>query len=344
MPLFGKTEPKSLTRDQFASWLSGFIDGEGYFQLWFDKLTLRLAFRIKLHIDDVAVLYKIQNFLGVGRVKTYPTYCLFILDNVQELITVLFPLLDANTLYTTKYLDYVDFKRVVLLVASLPSAQLVGMNLTLVKELMSNMNSTRTLIDYDRIPPIVVNAYWLLGLIEGEGTFGLKNLTPYFQLGLHARQTMVLDAISKFLVSIPNGFNFTLTSLPIAVSETLNKKTDVLVLSNNNVDALHDYLAYFLLSMEFQSRKSVDFHHWCLSLHMHKLGYFYLADGRALILAISLFINDSRYSTLPIPAIAPSLASILAVLALPLPVSLTPQMSHLILAQRFSKLVTDRSI
>ena len=45
LSLFGKSKPKPINREQFDS---GFIDG------------LRVAFRIVLHIDDIAVLYKIQ--------------------------------------------------------------------------------------------------------------------------------------------------------------------------------------------------------------------------------------------------------------------------------------------
>lgn len=44
------------------------------------------------------------------------------------------------------------------------------------------MNSGRTDFNYSLIPKIVVNPFWLLGFIEGEGTFGFKNLSPFFQI------------------------------------------------------------------------------------------------------------------------------------------------------------------
>ena len=44
------------------------------------------------------------------------------------------------------------------------------------------MNLGRTLYNYDLIPKIVVDPYWLLGFIVAEGTFGFKNLSPYFFL------------------------------------------------------------------------------------------------------------------------------------------------------------------
>ena len=43
------------------------------------------------------------------------------------------------------------------------------------------MNSTRAKYDYTKIHNFnKIDPYWLLGLIEGEGTFGFRNLLFYF--------------------------------------------------------------------------------------------------------------------------------------------------------------------
>ena len=46
-----------------------------------------------------------------------------------------------------------------------------------------------------------MNPFWLLGFIEGEGTFGFKNLSPFFQVGQSVRSLYVLEAIAKYLQS-----------------------------------------------------------------------------------------------------------------------------------------------
>jgi LAGLIDADG endonuclease len=74
---------------------------------------LRTQFRIRLHIDDVDVLYKIKEFLGVGTVEKYNNNCLYSIRNIKEMNQILFPLLDQHKLISTKYLDYIDFKLVV---------------------------------------------------------------------------------------------------------------------------------------------------------------------------------------------------------------------------------------
>lgn len=58
--LFKKSEPLPMKKEQFSRWLTGFIDGEGNFQVYLDRNYLRVMFRIRLHIDDINVLQKIR--------------------------------------------------------------------------------------------------------------------------------------------------------------------------------------------------------------------------------------------------------------------------------------------
>jgi hypothetical protein len=45
---------------------------EGNFQVFLDRHYLRVLFRINLHIDDIDVLYRVTDFLGVGTVRINP--------------------------------------------------------------------------------------------------------------------------------------------------------------------------------------------------------------------------------------------------------------------------------
>lgn len=71
---------------------------------------------------------------------------------------------------------------------------------------------------------------------------------------------------------------------------------------------------------------------------MHKFGYIYLTAlaGRKLAVAIAAFVNKSRYSTSPPPIIDITLFN------QSLPVTLTPEMTHLKLAQSFAKTYKTR--
>lgn len=301
-------------------------------------------FRIRLHVDDIAVLYKIRDFLGVGRVVINRNSCLFTISDVNSLITVLFPLIDKYHLYTTKWLDYIDFKSLVLFLADSSSTRLDSLELDRVKGIMSRMNSGRTVYNYNFINTITVNPFWLLGFIEGEGTFGFKNLGPYFQLGQHTRSSMVLTAIANFLQSLPKGFTFSNRSAVPLVHNRLDVRTSISVISIINIDSLYDYLLFFLLDMPFQTRKAEDFYFWSIVLHLHKFGHFYLTEGRLLVYQISQYINTGRYSTNSNRVIAPSLSDIKQVLDLKLPVILQPDMLHVNLAQAFARIKKQRAV
>lgn len=301
-------------------------------------------FRIRLHIDDVAVLHKIRDFLGVGKVVINGNSCVFIISDVNSLLNVLFPLLDKCKLYTTKWLDYIDFKTVTSILVNSNTTRLSSSQLEGVKNIISNMNLQRKIYNYDLIPAIIINPFWLLGFIEGEGTFGFKNLSPYFKIGQHLRSSMVLNAIVNYLQLLPKSFTFSQQSKIPQVHKTLNSRTSVSVISIINIDALYDYLMFFLLDMPFQTRKAEDFYFWSLALHLHKFGYFYLPEGRILVYKISQYVNKGRYSTNPNRFLAISLSDINQVLDLKLPVTLKPEMSHTDLAKAFARISNIQSI
>ncbi len=64
--------PDNIDRNHFASWLSGFVDGEGYFGLgWFNNTSRGkpgpgARFRIDLRSDDHEILRLIQSYFTVG--------------------------------------------------------------------------------------------------------------------------------------------------------------------------------------------------------------------------------------------------------------------------------------
>ena len=100
----------------------------------------------------------------------------------------------------------------------------------------------------------------------------------------------------------------------------------------------------FLCIFKQLRSKSIDFIYWCLAIHLHKYGYFYTSEGRSLVLDISKSINTARYSNKPNPVKLIGLDQINKILSIDLPIKLTPEMNHLILSQRFAKLISSRSV
>nr|QCQ69140.1 LAGLIDADG endonuclease [Powellomyces hirtus] len=145
-----------MSKEQFSRWLMGFIDAEGNFQVYLDRGYLRVMFRIRLHVDDIQVLYKIRDFLGVGRVKSCRTNCVFIISNLHELHTVLIPLIYKYRLFTTKWLDFMDFRLVVNQIREAGTSKLTSAQLAWAISIIEGMNSTRHTYNYSIIPKAII--------------------------------------------------------------------------------------------------------------------------------------------------------------------------------------------
>ena len=68
-------------------------------------------FRIYLHRDDRKTLEYIKDTLGCGRLNTEREVLVFTISQLSDIESVLIPLFEKFPLNTTKYLDYLDFKK-----------------------------------------------------------------------------------------------------------------------------------------------------------------------------------------------------------------------------------------
>ena len=144
------------------SWLQGFIDGEGSFQceIGLDKRrnssknTINFSLQIKQNSHDVAVLNHIKKYLKYGFLK--PKYNT---ENIKVTMSMAFTrkttviwirnykiickFFDQYPLYTLKWLDYLDWKRLIRLKES--KAHLNRQGLILMKYIKANMNANRVI-------------------------------------------------------------------------------------------------------------------------------------------------------------------------------------------------------
>lgn len=104
-----------------------------------------------------------------------------------------------------------------------------------------------------------------------------------------------------------------------------------------DIDSMYDILLPFFDSLDFKSRKYIDYKMWSVTLKMHKLGHFYLPEGKALLIKLANSINTNRYSTAKTIIELPTEEEINNVLNLPNPFDLSTGKSHTTLAREFIK-------
>lgn len=75
----------------------------------------------------------------------------------------------------------------------------------IITKLKESMNTKRLISEKEENllkQKVSITKWWLLGFIEGEGTFGYKHLVPYFQIAQHKKNLYVLKAIEEFLLKL----------------------------------------------------------------------------------------------------------------------------------------------
>jgi hypothetical protein len=116
-------------------WIQGFTDGEGcfYFYMGKQKLNgkvsstwlLQASLEIAQNTHDVAVLELIQSFFGCGIMKpkrnnnelktaqSVRSVSRYVVSNLSDVMNVIIPFFDAHPLFTSKSLDYEDWKTII---------------------------------------------------------------------------------------------------------------------------------------------------------------------------------------------------------------------------------------
>lgn len=332
---FKITVPENITSEQFGEWISGFIDGEGYLGFYIDKNNSaasqpKFTFKIETHIDDINILYLIQNYFKAGSVYTSKTRAaaIYIISGYKNCYNNVVPLLDKYPLKTNKYYDFINFRDIITIRLTISSNRLEG-------DILDKAIITKNKINYRnfRNSPtgITISKYWLLGFIEGEGTFVIKNLVPYFQVGQHKKSEYLLDIITQYLYkSVDSRYKF-------KISKTLNKRTSVLIISVTSIEVLFEMNKSLFITIPFQSRKKIDFLYWSIVLYIHKYGYFFIKEGRKFVIETSVYFNTYRYTNAKIVATVPNFEALESVLSKPFSVIIDENLNHTEMAKLFSK-------
>ena len=195
-----------IEKAQFIQWFVGFAEAESCFSIVPKKdktgkvNRFTFMFSIGLHLDDINVLYIIQKSLGIGIVRKSNTECKFIVNDVES-IQKLITIFDKYNLNTTKYLDFIDFKQAFNLYYYINGIVTEKLKETILN-FKNSMNTNRTSFILPSHHEIKITTYWLLGLIEGEGSFNLfrNDLKPTFEIVLTELQLPVIIKIKQFFL------------------------------------------------------------------------------------------------------------------------------------------------
>lgn len=320
--IIGKaTADKNLTDVEFAHWLSGFSDAESSFIILLSQLGKRsrnaeegklreriiFRFQIKLHSDDTKVLKYIQQRLGMGSVRVIEGKAIFTVVSPKDLLKLL-SLFDIKPLNTTKYLNYLVFKEALLLYYNNQgNPNNKDLIVEKVREIKNTMNTQRTNFEFPESHSIVITPYWLLGFVEGDGSFNVTNLKTggvktNFSISQAITDKKVLEAIRNFILDLPGSYiNRKITSNQVGI--ITKKETGVptqkqqMQLNINDSNFISAVLMPFFSNLTFVTKKGLDFIDWQNILELKNKGWHLSSYGANLIKALAMEMNNHRLNT-----------------------------------------------
>ena len=121
-------EPSETLRSASASkleaqWIVGFVDGEGCFFIGINKhadmtcgYQVLPEFVVVQHEKDIQILYALKKYFGCGVVRSnHGDRMAYRVRDVGHLTQTIIPFFERHTLKTKKNLDFIKFRRVLML-------------------------------------------------------------------------------------------------------------------------------------------------------------------------------------------------------------------------------------
>jgi len=259
--------------------------------------------------SSVRVLYAIQEYFGCGVVKTDNKKMdgmKYQLSSYKDIERVLIPFLEEYPLLTSKYLNYLDFKKSIEMLKN--GEHLTREGIEKLKEMASKMNTNRSFKDkwqftQEHCSKVVLTPEWIQGFTDAEGCFyfymgrqkikGKESSTWLLQASLEIAQNThdvaVLEMIKRFFncgIIKPkrqDDFLETAQSTRSVSRYVISNLTDVM----KTVIPFFD--EYLLLT-----NKSLDFVDWKRLIEMKNSKQHYTEEGIERMRLIKSNMNRGR--------------------------------------------------
>lgn len=287
----------STLKGDFIEWLCGLIDGEGSFYInKKTNTTFSFRFDIHLHLDDKHLLDYLSQTLGIGKVYVSGDSCTFVVSKHEELQTIV-DLLSNRPLNSTKYLNFLDFKKALDLYKNKKMTEEISSEII---NLKGKMNSKRTEFKMPYSHKPLITKYWLLGFVEGEASFSVRRESNKFELifslSQSANDEVLMDVIKEYFENLSGDYSSDVVKKSFYKPKGINHK-QVIQLIITQTDFIKNELIPFFSSLEWHSKKELDFKDWVTIFKLKERGHHYQEEGLKVLNDITNQMNNYRLST-----------------------------------------------
>ena len=255
-------KPKFNT--EFIEWFVGLCDAEANFLIRVRKNKLgqiigfEFIFRIALHIDDIEVLKYIQKTLNCGTIQLDRNTYVLKISKLEDIESILFQIFDLFPLNTKKHLDYLDFKKAYFMYVNRKNLnkQVVFADIA---EIKNSMNDQRTIFNLPENHVINITGNYLVGLLEGDGSFYLskQHMVPRVSLITITLDKLLLFAIRDFLLNQLDSHSKLLGTetklINITDKKQIGNNKPISILEIYQIDYICNILIPYLDNFEFKT-------------------------------------------------------------------------------------------
>lgn len=283
-----KLEDKS-----FFEWFSGLTDSEGSFMFLRKQDGYGFKFAIQLHIDDLKMLHFIQSKLEIGKVYITGSAARFVVTNLKE-TPIIINIFSRYPLNTTKFLNFQDYKKAFEIYTSskLKTPEIIDK----VEKIRMGMNKLRRDFTLGPSYSVHLTSYWLLGFVEGDGSFWIRNnFALSFNITQSSKDLVLMEAIRDFFNNLGSTVYANGRSLDNAA--ILYHSNNMVNLAINRLDYITKVLIPFFDALIWQSQKELDYQDWKTILKFRGLGHHYRGEGVRIINNILSQMNNNRLTT-----------------------------------------------
>lgn len=291
---------KDIHLKDFYEWLCGLTDGEGMFYILRknEKGLFEFNYIIGLHIDDINMLRFIKEVLGTGKVITSGKVARFSITSLKGIEKIL-NIFTEYPLNTTKLLNFLAFKKAYELYTGSKSKEDVAQS---INELKNGMNNKRTNFQMPIEYKPKITSYWLLGFVEGEGSFFVKKdqykLT--FTLTQSIKDFALMESIKDFLYNLPgiaSAQDNDKTSIRVIISKDFTNNKPIARLTITQIDLIKYVIIPFFSNIIWRSKKELDFQDWVAIFKLKERGHHYQEEGKNILNLIISQMNNNRLSS-----------------------------------------------
>lgn len=290
---------------EFIEWFRGIVDSEGYFGITKGSgNSYKFMFRMDLHIDDAPALEYIKTTLGLGSIYNFSSNraaatksAIFTIFSRLD-ISIILAIFSKYSLNSSKHLNFLAFAKAYMLYNKSSKHSLRAEINPILDKIAESMNSKRKDFVMPSDHRIVITNNWLLGFVEGDGSFfytrGNKSLG--FSISQEGNKAL-MEAIVNFLCNYaseqikPELLSLNLDEIQIySIATVYNIKI-------TRRDLIKLVIIPLFSSVNFRTKKFLDFMDWVAIFNLHEKGLHYLPEGKHIIKLILNQMNNNRLST-----------------------------------------------